>query len=185
MSALWPNLLLRNQGGRGFVDVTEASGTGNLQKGAAAAFADLDSDGDLELFLQAGGWHLDDGFGDVLFRNPSKRKAYVRIALRGVTSNRFGVGAVLRMRVRERDRERFVYRHVGALSSTGGNPLRQDIPLGRADRIVWLDILWPTGERQRLFQPPMNCTLILTEGVEKIEAPRIFGFPLAPDGAGR
>ena len=40
--SLIPNILLRNDAGRRFDDVTEATGTGHLQKGHGVAFADLD-----------------------------------------------------------------------------------------------------------------------------------------------
>lgn len=40
---LMPNVLLRNENGRHFEDVTAATGTGHLQKGHGVAFADWDS----------------------------------------------------------------------------------------------------------------------------------------------
>ena len=42
-ASLIPNILLRNDAGRRFDDVTEATGTGHLQKGHGVAFADLDA----------------------------------------------------------------------------------------------------------------------------------------------
>ena len=50
-----PNLMFRNDGGRRFVDVTAATGTGHLQKGHGVAFADLDNDGDQDVFANVGG----------------------------------------------------------------------------------------------------------------------------------
>jgi enediyne biosynthesis protein E4 len=45
------NRLFRNRGGRGFEDRTAESGLGGAQYSTSAAFADLDGDGDLDLFV--------------------------------------------------------------------------------------------------------------------------------------
>ena len=41
-ASLLPNVMLRNHDGKFFVDVTAASGTGELHKGHGVAFADID-----------------------------------------------------------------------------------------------------------------------------------------------
>jgi hypothetical protein len=46
-----PNSLYRNRGGGTFVDVTRSSGVGSPLWSASCAFADLDKDGDLDLFV--------------------------------------------------------------------------------------------------------------------------------------
>ena len=53
--ALMPNIMLKNDAGRRFLDVTGRPATGNLQKGHGVAFADLDNDGDEDVFSNAGG----------------------------------------------------------------------------------------------------------------------------------
>ena len=68
--SLIPNILLRNDAGRRFDDVTEATGTGHLQKGHGVAFADLDRDGDQDIVLNAGGAVPGDRYDDALFENP-------------------------------------------------------------------------------------------------------------------
>ena len=50
------------KGGKGFVDVTSAGGFGNIQKGHGVAFADLDNDGDQDVFEQLGGFPAPQGF---------------------------------------------------------------------------------------------------------------------------
>ena len=68
--SLIPNILLRNDAGRRFDDVTEATGTGHLQKGHGVAFADLDSDGDQDIVLNAGGAVPGDRYDDARVREP-------------------------------------------------------------------------------------------------------------------
>ena len=54
-ASLVPSVLLHNQGGKHFVDVTSSSGTGELHKGHGVAFADLDGDGSDEIVFSSGG----------------------------------------------------------------------------------------------------------------------------------
>ena len=70
--SLIPNILLRNDAGRRFDDVTDATGTGHLQKGHGIAFADLDRDGDEDIVLNAGGAVPGDRYDDAVFENPGR-----------------------------------------------------------------------------------------------------------------
>jgi hypothetical protein len=46
-----PNVMLRNEGNGRFTDITKESGTGDPRWSASAAFADIDNDGDLDLYV--------------------------------------------------------------------------------------------------------------------------------------
>ena len=70
LSALIPNIMLKNDAGKRFLDVTEATGTGHLQKGHGVAFADFDNDGDQDVVLNVGGSFPGDTYDDALFENP-------------------------------------------------------------------------------------------------------------------
>ncbi|MEZ6087377.1 MAG: VCBS repeat-containing protein [Pirellulaceae bacterium] len=50
--ALMPNLMYLNQAGKRFADVTTVGGFGHLQKGHGIAFADIDNDGDQDIFSE-------------------------------------------------------------------------------------------------------------------------------------
>jgi hypothetical protein len=177
LAALWPKLLFSNRGGTRFLDVSEAAGVGHLQKGSGLALADLDDDGDRDLYLVLGGRHLDDGFGDVLFENPGFGAHWLRLELAGESSNRFGVGARVRVHVREGDGERDIYDHVWPASSLGGSPSRREIGLGQAQAIAELEVRWPgpKGKTQLFHDVPLDAHLRIREGsddLEHVERPR-------------
>ncbi len=178
---LVPNRLFLNQEGRAFVDVTTATGTGHLQKGHGVAFADLDNDGDEDIFANIGGAFPGDKYPNALFENPGHSNDWIAVELVGQRSNRFGIGARLRV-VLERDgREEERFRWVTSGGSFGASPLMQRIGLGRDAKILRLEIDWPAykGERvgseprrQVLTDVPLNSFIVVTEGTP--------GFELAP-----
>ena len=165
MAALWPNVAYRNDGGKRFQDVTEAAGLGHLQKGQGVALADVGEDGDLDVFVQVGGHQLDDGFGNVLFENPGSGNRFLTVDLVGGRANRFGVGARLRVRVRDANgEERDVFAFVGAAGPNGGSSPRQVVGLGRAEEVLALEVRWP-GENgtQRVEDLVLDAHAVVTE----------------------
>src|SRR5207245_1927477 len=50
LGTLIPNRMFRNSEGKFFQDVTTSAGVGHLQKGHGIAFADLDNDGDQDIY---------------------------------------------------------------------------------------------------------------------------------------
>ncbi len=149
--ALMPNKMYWNRAGKRFSDVTSAGGFGHLQKGHGIAFADLDRDGDTDVFAEMGGAFPGDAFGNALFRNPGFGNHWVTLKLLGVRSNRPGIGARIRCQISADGVSRSVYRHVNSGGSFGANPLRQTLGLGRATRIDVLEVSWPTSGRTQVF----------------------------------
>src|SRR5262249_11010635 len=124
LEALVPNLMFRNDAGRHFDDVTLSSGTGHLQKGHGISFADWDSDGALDLFVEAGGAVPGDRAYNLLFQNPGHGRHWLKVKLVGKTSNRAALGARISAVVRGPDgKPRSIYRTIGNNSSFGGNSL--------------------------------------------------------------
>ena len=85
---LMPNVMYLNRDGERFDDVTMAGGFGHLQKGHAVVFADLDNDGDQDVFEQLGGAFPGDKFFDALFENPGFKNHWLTIQLVGKQTNR-------------------------------------------------------------------------------------------------
>jgi hypothetical protein len=178
-SYLMPNVMFRNIDGTRFEDVTAATGTGHLQKGHGVSFADWDRDGDLDLFVEAGGAAPGDRAHNVLFQNPGYGNHWLTVKLVGTRTNRSAIGARIRVdlagpggAVVSR------YRMISTGSSFGGNPLACTLGLGPADRVVALEVEWPTSRTRQTFRDiPADRSIEITEGREAF---RVLDAPPIP-----
>lgn len=168
--SLLPKRMFRNNQGRNFQDVTTSGGFGNLQKGHGIAFADIENNGNEDVFEELGGAFQGDRFMPVLYRNPGHGNHWVTLELEGVQTNKMAFGARIRVTFRENGRERSVYRAVGSLSSFGGNPARQHIGIGKATRVREIEIFWPvSGKRQIFRNVEADRNYHVTEGRDRLE----------------
>jgi hypothetical protein len=169
--SLIPNILFRNDAGRRFDDVTEATGTGHLQKGHGIAFADLDRDGDQDIVLNAGGAVPGDRYDDAVFENPgTPGRHWVDLRLIGTTSNRVGIGAKIRVTVApvagsRSPATRLRYREVSSGGSFGSNSYVQHVGLGVGTAIESIEIAWPASKTREVFHgAPIDTLLEIREG---------------------
>ncbi len=131
------------------------SGFAPVRSFRAAAFADYDDDGDVDILVTA----LDDA--PVLMRNDSARAGHVlQVRLVGSVSNRDGVGARVSVtaggvtRIRER---------TGGGSYLAASDPRLHFGLGPARRAEKVDVRWPSGRTQTVTGVPAGQVLTLTE----------------------
>lgn len=151
-SSLLPNVLLHNKQGKFFTDVTASSGTGELHKGHAVAFADIDNDGDEDLLTEIGGAVPGDSHAFRLFENPGHGNDWISLHLVGVKTNHAAIGARIKVTVQNEGKEkRSIYRTVGSGGSFGASPLTQHIGLGKSAHNVDLEIWWPTSNSRQTF----------------------------------
>ena len=150
--------LFMNRGAQGFRDAAaEVGGAFAKPKvGRGAAFADIDADGDLDVVMTTNSGPA------YLFRNDlANGNRSVRLRLRGVTSNRDAIGALVRAKINGRTSS--------ALVKTGSSYLSQsELPItfgvgsGKgADEIV---IDWPGGKREPLGSLPAGTEVTVEEG---------------------
>jgi tetratricopeptide (TPR) repeat protein len=151
-AALKPSVLLRNKEGKSFVDVTASSGTGEMHKGHGVAFADLDNDGDEEIVFKVGGATPGDAHAFRLFENPGHGNDWLGLRLVGVKTNRAAIGARIKVTVESAfGMRRSIYRTVNSGGSFGASPLEQHVGLGKAARIVDVEITWPVSKTTQHF----------------------------------
>lgn len=151
-ASLAGSVLLRNRGGRDFVDVTASSGTGELHRGHGVAFADLDHDGDQDIVFEVGGITPGDRHALRLFENPGHGNDWLSVKLVGVKSNRSAVGARIAATVVDgQGLRRSIHRAVGTGGSFGVSPLAQHIGLGRDARTIDVEVWWPTTDTRQRF----------------------------------
>ena len=184
---LIPNRMFLNREGRAFVDVTTSTGTGHLQKGHGVSFADLDNDGDEDIFANMGGAFPGDKYPSALFENPGHGNDWVAVELVGTKSNRAAIGARIRVVLDDNGKETQRVRWVSSGGSFGSSPLMQHIGLGRDAEIVRLEIDWPAvaGDSKRAHQVftevPINSFLVITEGDDALSVESRPRFELASE----
>jgi hypothetical protein len=182
-------VLLRNHDGRRFVDVTTASGTGDLHKGHGIAFADLDRDGYDEILFQPGGATPGDAHALRIFHNPGQGNDWINLKLVGVRTNRAALGVRLTVTVAtDQGGRRSIHRVVGSGGAFGASPLEQHIGLGKSARVVDVDVWWPTSNtRQHFAAVGKNQTLEIREferTFRRVERTRLLPTRPTTTGAG-
>src|SRR6266852_926292 len=115
---LVPNRMFRNDHGRSFQDGTTSGGFGNLQKGHAVAFGDIDGSGNQDVVEVMGGAYSADKYWTSIYKNPGHGNHWVKLRPVGVKSNRFAVGARIRLVVAG---ENGASREIFSAVSSGGS----------------------------------------------------------------
>lgn len=160
-SSLVPNRMFRNNAGQRFTEVTASARVGNLQKGHGVAFADIDNDGDQDVFVETGGAYRGDGYFNSLYENPGQNdNRWINVLLKGTRSNRSAIGAHIIAIFHEEGVRRAVYTDVSSGGSFGANPLRKEIGLGKAASIDSLVIKWPTSGITQVFTHVAPCQFL-------------------------
>ncbi|MBK8001032.1 MAG: CRTAC1 family protein [Verrucomicrobia bacterium] len=164
-TTLVPNRMFRNAEGKFFQEVTTTTGTGHLQKGHGVSFADLDNDGDQDIYTVIGGAYSGDHYRNSLFLNPGNSNRWLKLKLEGVRSNRASIGARIKVLIATPTGAREIHKTVNGGSSFGANPLRQEFGLGNATAVTGVEITWPaTGVVQKISGIEMNHAYRIREG---------------------
>lgn len=173
MYFLVPNRMFLNQKGERFIDVTETTGLGHLQKGHAISIGDFDNDGDQDIYAVMGGAYSDDKFENALFMNKNNSNKWIKLFLIGTNSNRSAVGARVKLVSKsKKNKLRNIYRTINSGSSFGGNPFLLHIGLGDTVSIEEIEVRWPDGSEPikiDISEVKLNNRYRIKEGVNKAE----------------
>lgn len=169
-----PNYMYRNQGDLTFEKKSQVWGVAQEGFSNGAAYADLDTDGDLDLVVN----NIDDAAW--VYRNETIEQSgahYLRVEMDGAGSNRLGIGAKVTVRT-----------PAGATLHQEVQPARGfqssvepalTFGLGAADSVE-VSVTWPDQTRQRLTGVRANQTITLRHAeaapFEPESAPSVEGF---------
>jgi len=148
-TSIVPNKLYHNIDGKKFEDITYATNTGHIQKGHGVVFADLDNDGDQDIYEVVGGAVEGDRFRNVLFENSTANSNHwIKLKLEGTVSNRSAIGARVRIKVKlDNGNFQNYYHIVNTGASFGSKPLTIAAGLGQATGIEEIEIRWPNAKQ--------------------------------------
>jgi hypothetical protein len=181
--SLIPNKMFRNINGQFFADVTSSARVGNLQKGHGVAFADINNDGNQDIYINVGGAYPGDAYYNSFYVNAGQNQnKWISVLLEGNKSNRSAIGARIAVSFTESGIKRTVFMDVNSGGSFGANPLRKEIGIGHATVIDSLTIKWPASGTQQTFKNIVpNRFIRIREGSEKIEDLNLRLLNFKPD----
>ncbi len=169
LSAFERNRMYLNVNGTNFVDISHLTSADSNGDGRCAVAADLNNDGRQDLILrQAGGIPL------AIFENRLPQKSWLRVSLRGVKSNRLGIGARLIAKTSTGNVVRELY---PVNSYVSQSPSIAHFGLGDHESIESLEIRWPSGIVQTVPNVVCGQHIVVMEegaGYEVVEPGRIF-----------
>jgi len=154
------NYAFRNTGALNFEQVSDAWGFDLVGCSNAAAYGDLDGDGDLDLVLN----NLNRAAS--IYENRRNEQPgfhYLRLRLNGGPQNPYGIGARVSLEAGSRRQVQELYPTRGFQSAV--EPVLT-FGLDREDTVARLEIRWPSGDTTLLANVPANQLLTIDRNME-------------------
>jgi hypothetical protein len=165
-----PLLMYRNLGKGEFDKVSDSLGPDFIHPivGRGLATADYDNDGDIDIVTNNRG-----DFPSLLRNDGGNANHWLSVQLIGTKSNRDGIGASLKL-----TSAGFVQleQAKGGMSYMSASDPRIHFGLGKRMKIEALEIIWPSGQVDRLTNVPIDQIIAIKEGAGIVPHP----FPKIP-----
>ncbi|HIA62178.1 MAG TPA: CRTAC1 family protein [Planctomycetaceae bacterium] len=153
--------ILRNDGQVNFVDVSDDAGPFFHKKLIARGLATADYDHDGRLDVAVG---IHTGAGVLLHNTSPDTGNWLQIKLEGSSSNRFGIGAKIEVKIGAN-----TYSHQSVLSSSylSTNSTIAHFGLGTAQQVDSITVTWPSGVVTKQTDVTLNQLIVVTEETQK------------------
>ncbi|MCK5562022.1 MAG: PKD domain-containing protein, partial [Thermoplasmata archaeon] len=159
-----------------FTDVTNQS---NISKRGYPVWADYNNDGYLDLITAGKSPYVAEGQGKYeihLYQNSGNSNNWLKVSLNGTTSNRFAIGARVKVTVGSVTMMREVE---GGMGCNGHqNSLILHFGLGTGAIVDEIEVRWPDGRLQFLENVAVNQLLNITEPSDPL--PTVTNVQLSP-----
>ncbi|SHN24184.1 Repeat domain-containing protein [Cyclobacterium lianum] len=160
------NYLYHNQGNLTFENKSKDWGLGQETVSNAAAYADLDGDGDLDLIV----CHTNEPAS--IFRNNSEKlfdHAFLKVKLKGAEKNTSGIGGKVVLHAGDRQFFQELIPVRGYQSSVDHELV---FGLGAHAQLDSLEVWWPGSGYQLIRNPEINQTVVLDQNDAEPSPPR-------------
>jgi hypothetical protein len=156
-----PPLLFHNKGNGKFEEVSDKVGPSLRQPivGRGAAYADFDNDGDLDLVLTTS-----NGPAKLLRNDNGNQNDMLRIRTIGTRSNRDGIGARITVTTSTGLRLLKMVKSGSSYLSQSELPITFGLGKPIANKLVNLEIVWPSGKKESARDIQPNQFITLQEG---------------------
>jgi hypothetical protein len=156
-----PPLLFHNKGNGKFEEVSDKVGSSLRQPivGRGAACADFDNDGDLDLVLTTS-----NGLAKLLRNDNGNQNDMLRIRTIGTRSNRDGIGARITVTTSTGLRLLKMVKSGSSYLSQSELPVTFGLGKPSTNKLISLEIVWPSGKKELAKDLQPNQFLTLEEG---------------------
>lgn len=167
------NVLYINDGSGIFGDSTASAGVADaLGIGQGTAFADLDNDGDLDIYVT----NLNQP--NMLYINDGNSNHYLNVVLAGIANDANGIGSVIIIYTGATSQTKMVE---GGGGFSSHNSLPVEFGLGSSVSVDSIKVKWPYGREQIVVPTAIDTTIIITEDIYEHDmiVSSISGIPTA------
>lgn len=168
-------IFFQNNGNKTFSKATNIV-TGEIVEARAVVNADMDNDGDLDVFVSQENYK-----NDMIFENKTTNKSWLKVRLEGLASNKSAIGARVRVFCTINGKKQILTRDIaGQTGWYSQNDLTVHFGLGNttcADSVI---IYWPSGKQCVYKNLPANQFYFINENCNNI-TPSATNFSLGND----